>query len=138
MFLMKAYSLDLRQRIVESLQQGATKEETATRFCVSLSTVKRYNRQHKQQGTLAPKPLPGRARIIKPEENEEFIALIASKTDWTLASLGEAWHQTKGVKPTISVLSDTCRRLGITRKKRVGWPMKEMKKSERHFERPLV
>ena len=122
---MHAYSLDLRHRIVESLENGATREETAKRFCVSLSTVKRYKRQWSAQASLAPKPLPGRAPIIKDEEHPEFTHLVASRSDWTLASLAEAWKDRKGVKPTVSVLSDTCKRLKITRKKRVASPRKE-------------
>lgn len=123
---MQAYSLDLRQRIVQTLEQGVTKEETAKRFCVSLSSVKRYHRQWKAHENLAPHPLPGRSPIIKDEQHQEFRELVASRTDWTLDSLGDAWQRIKGIKPTVSVLCDTCKRLKITRKKRVASPKKEI------------
>ena len=127
---MKAYSLDLRQRIVESLCEGTTCKTTSQRFDVSLSTVKRYKRDWKSEGSLAPKPIPGRPRLIQETEHEEFLALVASKTNWTLDSLGDAWEASKGIKPTVSVLSRTCKRLKITRKKSPASPEKEMLPSE--------
>ena len=39
---MQAYSLDLRERIVKSWQQGQPKSALARLFTVSLSSVKRY------------------------------------------------------------------------------------------------
>ena len=39
---MNAYSEDLRKKIVESLDRGATKSEAARSFGVSRSSVKRY------------------------------------------------------------------------------------------------
>ncbi len=39
---MEAYSLDLRERIVKSWQQGQPKRAIARAFMVSYSTVKRY------------------------------------------------------------------------------------------------
>ena len=39
---MSAYSLDLREKIVESVKKGVSKAETARRFGVHRATVKRY------------------------------------------------------------------------------------------------
>jgi hypothetical protein len=39
---MKAYSGDLRKRIVEAVERGMGKSEAARTFGVSLSSVKRY------------------------------------------------------------------------------------------------
>ena len=38
---MKPYSLDLREKIVESVKKGVPKSETARRFGVDRATVKR-------------------------------------------------------------------------------------------------
>ena len=56
---MKAYSLDLRIKIVESVRRGVSKSETAHRFGVNRSTVKRYLKQLNEEGSLAPKKAPG-------------------------------------------------------------------------------
>ena len=56
---MKPYSIDLRQKIVESVRRGVSKSETARRFGVSRSTVRRYLRQLDEEGALAPRKAPG-------------------------------------------------------------------------------
>ena len=39
---MKPYSIDLRKMIAESVRKGVSKSETARRFGVDRSTVRRY------------------------------------------------------------------------------------------------
>lgn len=53
---MKAYSLDLRQRIATALQEGNKEKDIAARFEVSVSTVQRLDRRLRQQGSLAATP----------------------------------------------------------------------------------
>jgi transposase len=126
---MKAYSLDLRQRIIDALQAGKSRQEVANQFQVSLSTVKRYKREFHLNQTLAPKPRPGKRPFIGKEEYPELLALVKTRTDWTLATLSQEWKQLKGVHASVSVLSDTCRRAGITFKKRVATPKRETPKN---------
>src|SRR5215212_9884764 len=54
---MKAYSEDLRQKIVKATERGVSKAQAARLFGVSLSSVKRYAR-----GWLAEEALSLRAR----------------------------------------------------------------------------
>jgi transposase len=62
---MRAYSLDLRQRIVAAVHSGLTQKAVAERFAVSTAAVSRYVHQHRDKaGNLSPKPIPGRARRI--------------------------------------------------------------------------
>jgi transposase len=57
---MKAYSLDLRTKIVESVRRrGVSISETARRFGVNRSTVGRYLKRLDEGGSLAPKKAPG-------------------------------------------------------------------------------
>ena len=58
---MRAYSLDLREKIVESVKKGVLKSETARRFGVHRATVKRYCKQLDERGTLEPRKAPGKA-----------------------------------------------------------------------------
>ncbi len=57
---MRAYSLDLRKKIVESVEKGVPKAETARRFGVDRATVKRYCKQLGERGTLEPSKPPAR------------------------------------------------------------------------------
>ena len=56
---MKAYSVDLRTKIVEAVMKGVSKSETARRFGVNRSTVGRYLKRLAENSSLAPKKAPG-------------------------------------------------------------------------------
>ena len=57
---MKAYSLDLRTKIVQSVRRrGVSISETARRFGVNRSTVGRYLKQLDEEDSLIPKKAPG-------------------------------------------------------------------------------
>ena len=70
---MSAYSLDLREKIVESVKKGVSKAETARRFGVHRATVKRYCKQLDERGTLQPRKAPGK----RPKLDEKATKLLA-------------------------------------------------------------
>jgi transposase len=62
---MRAYSEDLRKKIVAAVEQrGMSKAQAARTFEVSLSSVKRYARIARQGESLTPKKSPGRPRKV--------------------------------------------------------------------------
>jgi transposase len=69
---MSAYSLDLREKIVESVKKGVPKAETARRFGVARATVKRYCKHLDERGTLEPRKAPGK----KPKLDEKATKLL--------------------------------------------------------------
>jgi transposase len=52
---MSAYSLDIREKIVETVKKGVSKTETARRFGVDRATGKRYCKQLDERGALEPR-----------------------------------------------------------------------------------
>jgi transposase len=57
---MKAYSIDLRTKIVDSVRRrGVSISETARRFGVNRSTVGRYLKRLEEEGSLIPRKAPG-------------------------------------------------------------------------------
>jgi transposase len=70
---MRAYSLDLREEIVESVKKGVSKSETARRFGVDRATVKRFCKQLDERGTLEPRKAPGKS----PNLDEKATKLLA-------------------------------------------------------------
>ena len=74
---MSAYSLDLREKIVESVKKGVSKAETARRFGVHRATVERYCKQLDERGTLQPRKAPGK----KPKLDEKARKLLAKDPD---------------------------------------------------------
>jgi transposase len=61
---MKAYSEDLRKKIVSAIERGMPKAQAARLFDVSLSSVKRYSRMASKGGSLEPRKSPGRPRKV--------------------------------------------------------------------------
>ena len=120
MVAMRAYSLDLRQRVVEALVSGQTQKAVAQRFDLSLSSVQRFARQWRGRGDLSAKPCPGKARAVCGEQGPDLKELVLSRTDWTLESLSEAWQQRTGRRLSISALQRNLRWQGLSLKKRVG------------------
>src|SRR3954454_14908851 len=61
---MKAYSEDLRQKVVEAVERrGTSKSEAARLFSISLSSVKRYTRLASRGEPLTPRKGGGRPPI---------------------------------------------------------------------------
>ncbi len=56
---MSGYSVDLRERIVSSVEDGMSKAQAARTFSVSLSSVKRYVEKAERGESLVPKKRPG-------------------------------------------------------------------------------
>jgi transposase len=58
---MKAYSEDLRRKVVQAVEErGTSKSEAARLFGISLSSVKRYAKLASEGGSLTPKKGGGR------------------------------------------------------------------------------
>ena len=119
---MKPLSSDLRQRVLDTLQSGQTREQAAQRFCVSLSSVQRLKRQWKQHQHLEPKPIPGRQRALKEDQAAELKQVIATQNDWTLDTLAQAWEQHAGTAISPSALHRNLHWLGYSYKKRAASP----------------
>jgi transposase len=64
---MRAYSEDLRKKIVASIERGMPKAQAARVFDVSLSSVKRYSRIAREGGSLEPGKSPGRPHKVGEE-----------------------------------------------------------------------
>lgn len=84
---MKAYALDLRERVVKFIQGGGSKAEAARRFELGRSTVYRYL-DAVQGGTLAPKASWGHWRKLDPQKLQ---AHVKQHPDATLKELQEVF-----------------------------------------------
>jgi transposase len=84
---MKAYALDLRERVVKFIQSGGSKAEAARRFALARSSVYRYLAAA-QKGALAPKKSWGHWRKLDPEKLQ---AHVKKHPDATLKELQNAF-----------------------------------------------
>lgn len=115
---MKAYSNDLRERVVAACDAGdATRERIAARFSVSVTWIRKLVRQRRATGSIAPRPRGGgRARAFDAEADRRLREAVKAAPDATLAELAEA----AGVACVPSAVHRALKRLGIARKKSRG------------------
>ena len=57
---MKAYSQDVREHVLRAVDEGYPRAEIVQMFGISLSTLKRYVKQRREEGQVRPKTIPGR------------------------------------------------------------------------------
>lgn len=114
---MRAYSTDLRQRVLHAVDHGTPRAEVAALFQVSLSTIKRYLKQRQISGSLARKPIPGRPATYGAALDAGLAAQLAAHDDATLEQHCHLWEQTHGQRVSPATMSRAIARLGWTRKK---------------------
>jgi transposase len=83
----KPYSDDVRSRVVEAIEEGATREEAAEQYCVSLRTVGRFLRLDRETGSVSPAKFGGYKRYALAAHEERVRRLVAEQPDMTLAEL---------------------------------------------------
>jgi transposase len=123
---MSAYSLDLREKIVESVKKGVPKAETARRFGVDRATVKRYCNQLDERGTLEPRKAPGK----RPKLDEKAMRILEEDLEerpWaTHSQRAQFLWAISGVSVSEATICRAVRRLKRSRKKDPeGQPQKE-------------
>lgn len=114
---MRAYSLDLRTKVMAAVDAGMTKTEAARVFGISLATIKRYAARRRAQHTLAPSPHPGRPPHIGPEQEAILRAQVTAHAAAYLDEHCELFAAQTGIRVSQETMSRTIRRFGITRKK---------------------
>jgi transposase len=85
---MKAYALELRERVVKFVRGGGSKAEAARRFDLARSSVYRYL-DAAQQGALAPKTSWGHWRKLDPQKLQVY---VQKHPDATLKELQKAFR----------------------------------------------
>jgi transposase len=82
----KSYSADLRKRVIEAVETGASRHEAAEEFDISASSAVKWLQRWSETGSCAPKPRGG---SISPLERhaEEILDLVATQPDLTLEEI---------------------------------------------------
>ncbi|MEM9244936.1 MAG: IS630 transposase-related protein [Cyanobacteria bacterium P01_F01_bin.153] len=107
-----AYSADLRQKVINAINNGMKPSEASRIFQLSRNTINLWRRQWEKKGTLVPnpprKPAQSRAKI---QDIKAFKAFVDSHQDWTMRQFGAQF----GV--SFQTIAKYLKRLGYTRKK---------------------
>jgi transposase len=125
----KAYSLDLRERVVRFVEAGRSRHAAAAHFQVSVSFVVNLMKAYIASGRLAPKPSGGR-RHAKLEPHRAFLlACVVAKNDITMPELSAELVAATGTKAEPASLSRWLIRNGYRFKKNAAG---ERTRSARH------
>jgi len=132
---MRAYSMDLRQRIVAAVDAGLPQSQAAERFGVSLRTVERYLARRRATGGLA---ATEQRHGAEPRQRLALQAWLPARLDAaaeaTLAEHAAAFTGETGMAVSLSAMSRAIaglppppgqQRTPGGRRRRAGWSLKQ-------------
>jgi transposase len=128
---MKAYSVDLREKIIAAVGHGMSKAQAARTFGVGATSVKRYVKLAEQGKPLSPRKAPGK----KGKLNESAMKLLEedlrARPAITYEKGADLLCELLGVRVSKATICRVVKRLGYTRKKDRWVLQKETSGSER-------
>jgi transposase len=115
---MKAYSEDLRLRVLAAVDGGMPRRDVVGVFGVSLATVDRYLRLRRETGAVAPRPRRGPPPIKGAALAAALPPRLEAEPDATLDEHCAWYERAAGVRVSTATMSRVIGRvLGWTRKK---------------------
>jgi transposase len=115
---MRAYSYDLRQRILHAVDQGKLRVEIIKTFDVSRATIKRYLKLRRETGDVKPKAIPGRPAKKGAALRAGLQSQLDVYPDATLREHCQIWEASQGVQVSTASMSRAIQHLNWTRKKK--------------------
>ncbi len=115
---MKAYSQDLRQRVLKAIDAGHSQAEVAELFAVSVATIKRYFKQRRETGHVLPKAIPGRPAKKAAQLQAHLPAQLEAHPDATREEHVRLLQVEHGIQVSTASVSRARAALDWTRKKR--------------------
>src|SRR5215218_6693756 len=103
---MRAYSMDLRERVVAAVDRGMTQEQAAVTFGVSVNTVARYLTRRRNTGSLAPTAYRHGPRPEKKARLQAWLpARLQVAADATLTEHAAAFTADAGLVVSLATMS---------------------------------
>ncbi len=115
---MRAYSQDLRQRVLRAVDQGTSQAEIAKTFAVSIATIKRYLNLRRETGYVLPKAIPGRPAEKGAVLQAHLRAQLQAHPDVTREEHCQLFKTEHAIEVSPASISRARAALGWTRKKR--------------------
>lgn len=110
---MKAYSMDLRERVLSDCDDGMTTAEVAEAYRVSTAWVRRLKQRRRETGEVAPRVArPGPTPVLA-GESDRLRQVVRANPDRTAAE----YRQLLGTAAAVVTVWRALRRLGLTHKK---------------------
>ena len=115
---MRAYSQDLRRRILRAVDQERSRAEIIKTFDVSRSTIKRYLKLRRETGDVKPKAIPGRPSKKGAALQAGLFSQLETHTDATLVEHCQFWEASHGIQVSSATMSRAIHQLNWSRKKK--------------------
>ena len=106
------YPGELRTRVIDFVEEGASRREAAEQFDVSVSSAIRWVQRFRENGTFEPMPSGGSTSPLE-KYSRQILALISAQRDLTLDEIVSALHKRR-IPGSRSALSRFFARHGIT------------------------
>lgn len=120
---MKAYSTDLRERVIESVESGACNiPEAARRYKVSEPSIERWVARYRKTGSCAALPHAGGPSRQLATAEVAIRAAVKAQPDATLPELCEAVEKETKIPSGASMMQRELVRLNLPRKKSRSMP----------------
>ncbi|WP_375474623.1 transposase [uncultured Nostoc sp.] len=141
---MKAYSIDLRQKIIDAYNnQEDSQRKLAKRFSVSLTFIQKLLKRYRSSGTVEQKAHGGgNTGKLSSEQMAIVITLVEEDNDAILVELCSRLEERTGVVVSRATMGRITQKLNLTRKKKQSTPVSdiqsEYKNSEQSIGQPLA
>src|SRR5215216_4680606 len=127
---MRAYSKDLRLKVLAAVDRGVLRKEVARIFGVSLPTIKRWLKRRRETGDVEPKEIPGPPARKGAALEQALPSQLRANPDFTLEEHRELFEETYGISVSTASISRAFERLGLPLKKRRSSLQSATRKSE--------
>lgn len=133
---MKAYSLDLRQKIINTyFEGGISQRQLAKRFRVALSFVEKLLKQYRETGSIAPKVRTQQTPTkLNAQQLSVLKQIVEANKDATLNELRTHVEQKTGVIVGQTTVDRMLRMMNIKVKKKHCTPAKKKVRESNHNE----
>ena len=115
---MRAYSMDLRQRVIDACDSGLGTSEVAETFSVSQAWVRRLKQRRRETGSIGPKVQRRGSIPILSKHEDKIRAIIAKKSDSTSKEIAAKLEEFS-IKVSRQTVDVAVKRLGYRYKKRL-------------------
>jgi transposase len=115
---MKAYSQDLRRRVLRAIDQEKSQAEVAETFAISTATIKRYLKARRESGHVLPKAIPGRPSVKGAALQAGLLEQLRANPDASREQHCQMWEAAHGIRVSPASITRARQALGWTRKKR--------------------
>ena len=114
----RPYSLDLRERVVDAVEEGSSARGAADQFSISPSSAIKWLARLRLTGSVAPTPRPESNKSKLNEHRVWLLGVVKSESELTLEEIADLFLSQRGVTASPSAIWRFFKRNGVSYKKK--------------------